>query len=131
MSLDLATPALLFSALSLLLLAYTNRFLAIANLVRSLYAEYQSKKDHIIMGQIKNLRRRLELIRWMQLYGIISLLLCVLAMFLVYIKLNDSAIVIFGLALVMLIISLTISALEINISVHALNLHLNNIEENK
>jgi hypothetical protein len=38
--LSLTTPALLFSAISLLLLAYTNRFLAYASVVRNLHARY-------------------------------------------------------------------------------------------
>ncbi len=88
-NLGLTTPALLFSAISLLLLAYTNRFLALASLVRSLYAEYKEKPNEIIFGQISNLKQRLMLIRNMQIYGIVSLLLCVVSMFLIYVKSNS------------------------------------------
>ena len=136
--LTLTTPALLFSAISLLLLAYTNRFLAYANVVRGLHARYkenQSKRkpgeanpDILIVGQIQNLRKRLVLTRTMQLLGIGSLLLCVLCMFLVYIELQLSAEIIFGIALLMLIVSLAISVREIQISVKALDLHISDME---
>lgn len=128
-TLTLTTPALLFSAISLLLLAYTNRFLAIASLVRSLHAKYKESPSKLIMGQIDNLKRRINLIRSMQIYGLASLLLCVACMFLVYIEWQMIAEIIFGIALVLLIISLTISIWEINISVKALNLHISDLEE--
>jgi hypothetical protein len=128
LKLSLATPALLFSAISLLLLAYTNRFLALAALVRNLYAEYKAKPDEIIFGQIKNLKIRLNLIKNMQFYGISSLLLCVLCMFLIYIQKNSIADIIFGIALILLILSLALSIREIQISVKALNLQLKDLE---
>ena len=84
--------------------------------------------DQVIIGQIQNLRKRLVLTRTMQLLGIGSLLLCVLCMFLVYIEFQLAAEVIFGIALVMLIISLAISVREIQISVKALDLHLGDME---
>lgn len=126
--LSLTTPALLFSAISLLLLAYTNRFLAYASVVRNLHARYKENPDALIVGQIQNLRKRLVLTRTMQLLGIGSLLLCVLCMFLVYIELQLSAEIIFGIALVMLIVSLAISVREIQISVKALDLHISDME---
>jgi hypothetical protein len=126
--LTLTTPALLFSAISLLLLAYTNRFLAYASVVRGLHAKYKQNPDALIVGQIQNLRKRLVLTRTMQLLGIGSLLLCVLCMFLVYIELQLSAEIIFGIALVMLIVSLAISVREIQISVKALDLHISDME---
>jgi hypothetical protein len=129
--LTLTTPALLFSAISLLLLAYTNRFLALAVLVRSLHAKYKENPDELIFGQIKNLRLRLNLIRHMQIYGITSLLLCVVCMFLIYIGNMIVAIYVFGLALLLLIGSLGISIWEIQISVRALNLQLSDLEDNR
>jgi len=128
MELTLTTPALLFSAISLLLLAYTNRFLALAQLVRNLHALYKQKPDEILFGQIQNLRLRISLIRHMQILGITSLLLCVLCMFLIYIGELPLAIVVFGVALLLLIASLAISIWEIQISVKALNLHLSDLE---
>ncbi|MFH0759320.1 MAG: DUF2721 domain-containing protein [Bacteroidota bacterium] len=126
--LTLTTPALLFSAISLLLLAYTNRFLAYANVVRTLHARFKENPDQILVGQIQNLRKRLSLTRTMQLLGIGSLLLCVICMFLVYIDFQLAGEILFGIALVMLIISLAISIWEIQISVRALDLHLGDME---
>jgi hypothetical protein len=129
--LNLTTPTLLFSAVSLLLLAYTNRFLALAQLVRNLHAIYKEKPDSILLGQIKNLRKRLILIRHMQLTGIVSLLICFVCMFLIFIGEDTLAEIIFGISILLMIISLGLSAWEINISVKALDLHLGDIEKEK
>jgi hypothetical protein len=127
--LNLTTPALLFSAISLLLLAYTNRFLALAQLVRNLHALYKQNPDNVLLGQIKNLRIRVHIIRYMQIAGITSLLLCVLSMFLIYVGEDIWSELIFGLALLLLIISLALSIWEIQISVKAIDLHLSDIEK--
>lgn len=127
--LTLTTPALLFSAISLIMLAYTNRFLAYAAVVRSLKDKYLEKMDNTLIEQIKNLRLRLNLTRYMQILGISSLLLCVLTMFLIYVSLHTLAIWVFGVALLLLILSLAVLIKEIQISVDALSLHLRDIED--
>lgn len=127
--LTLTTPALCFSALSLLLLAYTNRFLSYAQLVRILYKQYRVDKDYMILGQISNLRTRLNLIKHMQLQGIGSLLMCTLTMLFIYIDMNSLATTSFGIALLMLVTSLSISIWEILVSVKAIDLHLSELEE--
>ena len=127
--LSLTTPALLFSAISLIMLAYTNRFLAYAAVVRNLHAKYQERQDAILLDQIKNLSTRLQLTRWMQIFGIVSLLLCVLTMFLIYIELHVLAVYVFGIALILLIVSLGLLIREIQISVDALSLHISDINE--
>ncbi len=127
--LNLATPALLFSAISLIMLAYTNRFLAYASLVRDLHARFKQSKDQVLFWQIKNLRKRLSLTRSMQILGIASLLLCVVTMFLVYIGSREMAIVVFAVALLLLIASLALLIWEIQISIKALDLHLGDMEE--
>jgi peptidoglycan/LPS O-acetylase OafA/YrhL len=127
--LTLATPALLFSAISLIMLAYTNRFLAYASLVRSLHARYMEHKNKVLLWQIKNLRQRLALTRGMQVLGISSLLLCVATMFFIYIGTTTLAEVVFGIALLLLIGSLTLLIWEIQISTRALDLHLGDMEE--
>ena len=126
--LTLTTPALLFSAISLIMLAYTNRFLAYAAVIRNLHDKYLEKMDESLIQQIKNLKLRLNLTRWMQIFGITSLLLCVLTMFLIYIDQHVVAIWVFGIALVLLIISLALLIKEIHISAQALKLHLSDIE---
>jgi hypothetical protein len=129
--LTLTTPALLFSAISLILLAYTNRFLTLAQLVRNLHAQYKASPTSILYGQLENLRKRVYLIKIMQIYGVGSLLFCVISMFLIYVGRNLAAEIIFGIGLVMLIISLAISIWEINISVKALNLHISDLEDSE
>ncbi len=128
--LTLTTPALLFSAISLIMLAYTNRFLAYAAVVRNLHDTYLKNKDERLLKQIKNIKKRLYLTRSMQITGITSLLLCVLTMLLIYIKQQTIAIWVFGCALILLIISLAFLIKEIQISVKALEHHISDIENN-
>lgn len=128
MDLSITTPALLFPALSLLLLAYTNRFLTIANLIRQLHTSYKAQPLPETLGQIQNLRQRVILINKMQLYGITSLLLSVISMFLVFAKLQIAAYLVLGFSLVLLIISLTYTVREIQISVTSLNILLSDME---
>lgn len=124
----LTTPALLFPAISLLLLAYTNRFLAIASLIRKLHSEYKEHHDLLVIGQIKNLRKRVVLVRNMQALGISSLFLCVLCMFLIFAGEYFAGKVIFGISLLMLLGSLGLSVHEIQISIKALNIQLSDLE---
>ncbi|MFO7869392.1 MAG: DUF2721 domain-containing protein [Bacteroidales bacterium] len=128
MELTLTTPALLFSAISLIMLAYTNRFLSYASLVRNLHDNYTKSKSSVLFWQIKNLRTRLYLTRAMQICGILSLLLCVLSMFLIYVNFVSVATYVFGSALLLLIVSLALLIREIQISVRALDLHIKDIE---
>lgn len=126
--LNLATPALLFSAISLIMLAYTNRFLSYAQLIRTLKEQYMKQHSDVTAAQICNLRKRLYLTRSMQITGISSLLLCVVSMFLIYVGMHLLSIYVFGMALLLLIISLGLSVWEIHISVQALDIHLKDME---
>ena len=128
MEITLTTPALLFPAISLLLLAYTNRFLAIATLIRQLHKNYLDDQGSVVEGQLKNLRKRLYLIRAMQLFGVLSLFLCVLAMFFIYLKVGTTGEFMFGISLVALLISLIISLREIQLSTRALDIELSDME---
>jgi hypothetical protein len=128
MNIDLTTPALLFPAISLLLLAYTNRFLALAALIRSLHEKFVERGDVIIWKQIRNLKIRVNLIRSMQAFGVLSLFCCVIAMFLIFSGNYPSAEYIFGLGLILLMISLALSVIEIQISVGALNIQLKDLQ---
>ena len=125
--LDLTTPSSLFSAISLILLAYTNRFLSYASVVRALKEKHQQTHDPKDIAQIANLRKRLYLTRSMQILGILSLLLCVIAMFFIYVSWQIFAAWIFGIALLLLAASLCVCIWEINISVKALEIHLEDI----
>ncbi|MEQ9306404.1 MAG: DUF2721 domain-containing protein [Marinoscillum sp.] len=128
MEITLTTPALLFPAISLLLLAYTNRFLAIANIIRQLHKMYLDNPKSVLEGQIKNLRVRLFLIRTMQFLGVGSLFLCVLAMFFIYLKVGLWGSYTFGISLVFLLLSLFISLREIQLSTKALEIELSDME---
>ncbi len=128
MDIDLTTPALLFPAISLLLLAYTNRFLALASLIRSLHATYQASRETVLIGQIDNLRKRVLLIKNMQALGVLSLFLCVLCMFVLFAGEMLLGKIIFATSLVLLMASLALSIHEIQISVTALKLHLSDLE---
>ena len=128
MEIDLTTPALLFPAVSLLLLAYTNRFLALASLIRSLHEANRLKPQQVLIGQIDNLRRRVLLIKNMQALGVLSLFLCVLCMFVLFAGEIVLGKIIFGFSLVLLMASLALSIHEIQISVKALHLHLSDLE---
>ncbi len=129
MEIDLTTPALLFPAVSLLLLAYTNRFLALAALIRELHARYKTSPDELVIRQLSNLRYRVVLIRNMQTVGVLSLLLCVLCMLLLFAGQVELGKWIFGVSLILLILSLAISVRELLVSVDALNLQLRDLEE--
>ena len=124
MTLTLETPALLFSATSLILLAYTNRFLTIAQIIRNLKKNYDDNHNKSILLEIKNLNLRLTLIRYMQLFGVMCLFLSVFAMLLLYVNYSEFGIYLFGTSLFCLLISLGISFWEISISVNALRVHL-------
>ena len=127
--LTLTTPALLFSAISLIMLAYTNRFLAYASVIRNLHDKYLEKKDDALLRQIKNLKQRLNLTRYMQISGITSLLFCVLTMFLIYVGYQVIAVYMFGVGLILLLISLALLIKEIQISAKSLQYHIADIEE--
>lgn len=125
--LNLTTPALLFPAISLLLLAYTNRYLALASIIRNLYDDYQQQPSDKIVLQIGTLRRRIALIKWMQSMGVGSLFLCVVAMFLIYTSWPQAAQMAFGASLLLLISSLGMSLLELRMSTDALNILLSDL----
>lgn len=129
MEITLTTPSLLFPAISLLLLAYTNRFLAIANLIRGLHAKYNDTHDPLLLHQIRSLRRRVLIIRNMQATGILSILLCVVSMYLIFAGYPRIATYTFSISMLSLIVSLSLSLIEIQVSVNALNLQLSDLEE--
>jgi hypothetical protein len=129
-NLDINTPALLFPAITLLMLAYTNRFLSLATLVRKLHEEYnRGEKEKNILSQIKNIRTRLNLIRYMQALGILSFLCCVLCMYCIFRNWTVMAHWIFAASMIFLLCSIVLSLLEINKSTRAIELELSDIEE--
>ena len=125
----LTTPALLFPAISLLLLAYTNRFLVLAQLIRELNAREGSTNRPVVSAQIDNLKKRIKLIRSMQVWGVFSFLLCTVSMFSLFIAQQLLVIILFGISLCCLMASLIISLYEIHISCDAIEIELQNIEK--
>jgi hypothetical protein len=129
MDISINTPALLFPAISLVMLAYTNRFLALANRVRSLHEKYNSHEQKLIIhGQIKNIRYRLKLIKNMQAYGVITFLGSIVSMYCIYIESMTIAHIIFAVSLICFVISLLLSFWEILLSNKALELELSDME---
>lgn len=126
---DVTTPAVLFPAISLLLLAYTNRFVALDGIIRKLHADHKAAPDPGYIDQIENLRWRIRLVRNMQFWGALSLLLCTTCMFLLFFEYVTPAEIMFSASLVAMIASLVISLMEIQTSVRALDLHLQDMEK--
>ena len=131
MEINLTTPALLFPTVSLLMLAYTNRFLTIATIIRNLHDRYKEDRNENLLGQIANLRFRVYLIRNMQIFGVLSLLMCVVSMFALFAGWIAAGKWSFAIALLLMIISMLISLRELTISVGALDLLLTNLEEHE
>ena len=128
MTLEITTPAVLFPTVSLLLLAYTNRFLALTAIVRQMDSSAQNKHEFY---QVKNLRKRLNYIKKMQYFGVSSLLMCAISMLFLFFQIDFVGKISFAISLVSLIISLLFSLLEIQISLEALRIHLNYNSENE
>lgn len=128
MDFNLQTPTLLFSAISLLMLAYTNRFVVIANLIRELYAQHTKEPTQITFDQLSNLRKRMRIIRNMQLFGGASFFFSVLSLLLLFASLDLLAKYAFGVSIIMLLVSLILLLMELQISVHALNIQLKDFD---
>ena len=126
---DITTPALLFPAVTLLMLAYTNRFNTLAMIIRNLHSKYQSDRNANLLAQITNLRYRVYLIRNMQILGVASLLLCMVSMFALFEGWAAIGQWSFAIALILMIVSMLLSLRELQVSVGALDLLLSELEE--
>ncbi len=131
MNIDLTTPALLFSTISLLLLAYTNRFLSLANIIRKLHADHTQTPNEVYVEEIESLRYRIRLIRDMQTLGVLSLLICTICMGVLFLGWYQIGKILFGLSLLAMVGSLAFSITEIRLSTVALDLHLQDMEKQK
>jgi hypothetical protein len=129
MELGIGTPALLFSTVSLLMIAFTNRFMSMASLIRGLHDKFRLNPDDSILKQIQNLRLRMKLIQYMQIVAIFSLILSVICMFLLFMDEQLIARWFFGVGLLGMCIALGMSAWEITISTKALEVELSDMEE--
>ncbi|HDZ04529.1 hypothetical protein LCGC14_0079350 [marine sediment metagenome] len=129
MELTLGIPALLFPAISLTMLAYNARYLAIAALIRQLHQKYQETASPSVGLQVQKLRKRLTIIKNMQATAIISFLLAVITMALIYADLIFWASLIFSISLFALMISLVLSLIEVQLSTKALEIQLKDMEK--
>ena len=130
-SMSLTTPALLFPAISLLLLAYTNRFLTLAQVIRQMHAGSKDAVSELVSRQLKGLKHRIRLIKRMQGFGVTSFILCALSMFVLFLELQTAGKVLFGLSLLALAVSLLLSLLEVLVSTDALSIVLGDLEQRK
>lgn len=127
MELNLSIPALLFPAISLSMLAYNARYLAIAALIRELHRQYREKASVTLGKQVRQLQRRLEIIKQMQAAAILSFLFSALCMLLLYLEWMFWANLLFGSSLFCLITSLILSFIEVQLSTKALKIQLSDI----
>lgn len=128
MDFNLQTPTLLFSAISLLMLAYTNRFLTIAGLIRDLYSQHQKNPTDITKNQLINLRKRMIIIRNMQVFGGLAFFFSVLSLLFMFFSLDLTSKISFGISLLFMLGSLLLMLVELQISVNALNIQLTEFE---
>ncbi len=126
-SLSYNVPGLLFPAISLLMLAYTNRFLGIASVARHLVEVHGDMPDKSVQFQIRNLRQRIQLIRYSQVLGVLSLVLCTTSLFLLFVSRQFLAQLSFGGALMLMLLSLMVSLREIHLSARAIDVALEKI----
>ena len=123
-------PALLFPAIPIMLLVFTNKYTALAMLIRKLHVlSYDNSCNYLSAERIQILSYRLLLLRWMQTLSGISFLLNLLTIFLGYIDLMDIALNFFGAAVFILSIAIILFIIESQQSHYALNLHLSDLEE--
>lgn len=130
MNFDLTTPALIFPAISLLMLAYTNRFVVLAQLIRDLDKEYRQTKQEVHLSQIANLRKRMSYIKSMQVLGATSFVIAASSMLLHLVNEEVFAYIAFGVSLIALIGSLIFLFLELRISIEALAIQIDDLEQN-
>jgi hypothetical protein len=129
MDMTITTPSLLFPAISLLLLAYTNRFVVLTNVIRQLSGSDTARSTHIVRRQIANLRKRVQIIRYMQAFGVLSFVFCTLSMFALLSQWLVVGQWLFAASLILLVISLLFSFYEVHISTEAINIELEKFDE--
>lgn len=128
MDITITTPALLFPAISVLFLAYSNRYLAIAKRIRELHNLFNRTQSHIAKKQVESLRTRIRLIIIMQSLAVMGIICSVLTMALIFLGLQISAKTVFLLSMLLIVLSLLVSLWELLISTRALNIELEDME---
>ena len=129
MEMTITTPSLLFPAISLLMLAYTNRFVVLTNVIRQLSNLEDAASKKVVIRQIENLRLRVQVIRQMQAFGVLSFVFCTMAMFALLLGWLLTGQFLFAVSLILLVVSLLFSFYEVNISTKAINIELEKFDE--
>lgn len=127
---DISTPALLFPAISLLLLAYTNRFVVLTSVIRQL-SHIENESEDVLERQINSLSLRLKIVKTMQLLGVSSFMFCAVAMLLVFLNFGFAGSVVFGVSLSLLVCSLLFSIWEVHLSTQAINIEIDQFKKKK
>lgn len=117
--LAISTPALLFPAITILILTYSNRFSTLSNKIR----EFIRKGEDA--AQIAVFRRRVGYVRRMLLWGILGLAASALSMLALVFKCTNTGVGLFVLADLSIVISLIYAILDVSISTNALELEVN------
>jgi heme O synthase-like polyprenyltransferase len=131
MEFTITSPAVLFPAISLLFLAYTNRFLHLSALARSLHSDWLMAQDPMLRTQVGNLKKRIRLIRWCQALGVVSLIVCLSSILSLLYGNQGIAVALFTTSVILMLLSLIASLWEILISGGALDVFLNHMESSK
>lgn len=124
MTLSITDPAFLFPGISLLFLAYTNRYLAIAGIIRALNVDIEDRDAPNRVKQIQSLHLRITLIKYMQAFGVIAFLFCVFSMLSLMLEQQRAGEVLFACSLFAMVISLLLSLTEVMRSGQSLKMEL-------
>jgi len=127
---EIQTPAIVFPAISMLLVAYTSRFMVISQRIRSLHEKYATTSTEQTLQQLANFRQRLSLIKWMQCFGVLAFISVTLSILMILLGFLPKYVEIaFGLSLTFLVTSLGLALHEIMISTRAIEIELQGIED--
>ncbi len=122
--LTLTAPSVVFGAISLIFLAYTNRYLTLATVIRKLHATWRQTRDETLKSQITVLRERVTLITCIQISGLVSLFLAILSIIAILSGSQPWAAILFFFSLALMIVFIIIALIEVCKSAQALDIEL-------
>jgi hypothetical protein len=130
MDIAVTTPALLFPAITILFLAYSNRFLTIATRIREKHADFNKTQSPIAQKQIVSFRRRIGYIVAMEMLAVLGIISCIVSTGFIFYGLQYYGNVSFAVSMLFIILSLFASIIELVFSTRALNIELEDMEKN-
>lgn len=131
MDIAINTPALLFPAITILFLAYSNRFLTIATRIREKHADFNKTHSPVAAKQIMSFRLRLRYIVAMEMFAVLGIISCTIAMGFIFYGLQNYGNIAFAISMLFIVLSLLASIIELFFSMKALNIELEDMEENR